>query len=60
EGDDKAIQAAAAALDLDWERRILANYLAIMANLQERFGLSFEDVTFDNFAGVDVSAGDLL
>jgi adenylate cyclase class 2 len=60
EGDDEAIQAAAAALDLDWERRILANYLAIMANLQERFGLSFEDVTFDNFAGVDVSAGDLL
>jgi len=60
EGDDDAIQAAAAALGLDWQRRILANYLAIMASLQERFGLSFDDVTFDNFAGVDVSAADLL
>jgi adenylate cyclase class 2 len=60
EGDDAAIRAVATALELDWERRILANYLAIMASLQERFGLSFDDVTFDNFAGVDVSARDLL
>jgi adenylate cyclase class 2 len=60
EGDDDAIQAAAAALGLDWQRRILANYLAIMASLQERFGLGFDDVTFENFAGVDVSAADLL
>jgi adenylate cyclase class 2 len=60
EGDEAAIQAAAAALDLDWNRRILANYLAIMASLQERFGLDFDDVTFDNFAGLDISVRDLL
>lgn len=60
EGGEAEIRAAAAALDLDWDHRILANYLTIMARLQERFGLDFEDVTFDNFAGVDVSAADLL
>ncbi len=60
EGEDAAIQTAAAALELDWGRRILTNYLAIMAGLQERFGLPFDDVTFDNFAGVEVSARDLL
>jgi adenylate cyclase class 2 len=59
EGDDQAIRAAAAALGLDWQRRILANYLAIMASLKERFGLTFDDVTFENFAAVDVSARDL-
>jgi len=60
EGDDDAIQASAAALGLDWGRRILTNYLAIMASLQERFGLDFDDVTFDNFAGVEISVKDLL
>jgi len=60
EGEDGALQAAAAALGLDWNMRILANYLAIMATLQERFALDFDDLTFDNFAGTDVSAMDLL
>lgn len=60
EGEEAAMQAAAAALDLDWERRILANYLAIMARLQERFALPFDDLTFDNFADAEVSALDLL
>ena len=60
EGDDAAIRSTAAALNLDWERRILANYLAIMASLKERFGLGFDDLTFENFVGTDVSAKDLL
>lgn len=60
EGDDASIRPAADALELDWNLRILANYLAIMARLQERFGLEFDDVTFEEFAGIDVSAMDLL
>ncbi len=60
EGEDASIRAAAGALNLDWKLRILANYLAIMARLQERFGLEFDDLTFENFAGVDVSVLDLL
>ena len=60
EGEDASIQAAAAALGVDWDLRILANYLALMAGLQERFGLDFDDVTFENFATVDVSVVDLL
>ena len=60
EGDDMSIQATADALGLDWNLRILANYLAIMASLRERFDLDFEDVTFENFARTEVSAKDLL
>lgn len=60
EGEETSIRAAAGALDLDWSQRIVANYLAIMARLQERFGLEFDDVTFENFAGVDTSVFDLL
>lgn len=60
EGDDASIQAAVAALGLDWNLRILADYLSLMASLKERFGLDFDDVTFENFATVDVAAIDLL
>jgi adenylate cyclase class 2 len=60
EGDEASIQATAAALNLDWSRRILANYLAIMAHLQEQFALDFNDLTFENFAGTDASAKDLV
>jgi len=60
EGDDGPIRAAAVALNLDWDQRILANYLAILASLQQRFGLEFDDLTFENFAGIDVSVMDLL
>jgi len=60
EGEEASIQAAAAALGLDWDLRILANYLALMAGLKERFGLDFDDLTFENFATVDVAAIDLL
>jgi adenylate cyclase class 2 len=60
EGEDASLRAAAGALGLDWNLRILANYLAIMARLQERFGLEFDDVTFENFAGADVSVLDML
>lgn len=60
EGAETAIRAAAAALGLDWERRILANYLALMELARRTFDLPFADLTFDNFARRPVDMGSLL
>jgi adenylate cyclase class 2 len=60
EGDAAAIRAAADRLELDWSRRIVDNYLALMARLIVHYRLSFEDVTFDNFARAAVSIEDVL
>ena len=59
EGEEQAIRRAADKLALDWERRILDNYLALMSRLKAHHNLPFEDLTFDNFAGLDVSVADL-
>jgi adenylate cyclase, class 2 len=55
EGEESAIRAAAAALALDWQQRILANYLYLMAEVKRRYKLPFDDLTFDNFAGRNIS-----
>lgn len=49
---EAGIRRAAQRLDLDWERRIVDNYLALMARLKQHYDLPFDDLTFDNFAGV--------
>jgi adenylate cyclase class 2 len=59
EGDENQIREAADMLQLDWEHRILDNYLAMMSRLKEHYHLPFDDLTFDNFAGLDVSITDL-
>jgi adenylate cyclase class 2 len=60
EGDEAALREAADKLGLDWDKRILANYLALMAWLKEKHNLPFDDLTFSNFAGLDASAADLF
>lgn len=60
EGDEEAIRAAAGRLGLDWEQRILDNYLALMARLKAEYHLDFDDVTFDNFADRDLSIAPVL
>ncbi|MFQ5398872.1 MAG: class IV adenylate cyclase [Anaerolineae bacterium] len=60
EGDEAAIKAAAAALGLDWNRRITTNYLALMALLKTQFRLPFNDVTFSNFEAVTASVADVV
>jgi len=60
EGDEAAIKAAAAALGLDWHRRITTNYLALMALLKAQYGLPFDDLTFANFETVTVSVTDVV
>ncbi len=55
EGPDGAsIRQAAEALGLDWERRILDSYIMLFDRLRESLGLSFHDLSFENFKDVTV------
>jgi adenylate cyclase, class 2 len=60
EGDESAIRAAAARLGLDWQQRIVANYLYLMAQLKARHNLPFDDLTFDNFRNRNISIESIL
>ncbi len=59
EGEPDAIRRAADRLGLDWNERILKNYLAIFERIRKRLNLSFSDLTFENFKAlgeIDFSA----
>lgn len=60
EGEEEVIKAAANHLGLDWNRRIVTNYLDLMARLKAYHNLSFDDLTFANFEGLPVSVADIL
>ena len=60
EGPDGAsIRRTAEKLGLDWERRILDSYIMLFDRLRERLGLTFHDLSFANFEGVQVTQEDL-
>lgn len=54
EGEPDAIRQVAGALDLKWHDRILCNYLEMFSVIKADQGLSFTDVTFENFDGIDI------
>lgn len=60
EGAEADIKAAANRLQLDWSTRVVGNYLALLEALRARHNLPFSDLTFANFANLDVSAADVL
>ena len=60
EGEETAIRAAAKELGLNWEERILTNYLTLFDMLRERHELPFDDLTFAHFSDVDVTVATLL
>lgn len=60
EGPAGALPPAAAALGLDWSKRVLTNYLELMEQCRRTFGLHFSDLTFDNFRSRQVDLGQLL
>lgn len=49
EGQREEIPKLAAEIGLDWNRRILENYLGIFARLKQAMSLPFKDITFDHF-----------
>lgn len=60
EGEESALKAVANQIGLNWEKRILDNYLTLMLRLKTQHALPFDDVTFANFAGLNISAAGLF
>lgn len=59
EGPEGEIRRAADQLGLAWSERITTNYLGLMAFMKAIYGLTFDDVTFENFEEVTVTIADL-
>lgn len=57
--DGESIQKAARQLGLDWEKRILDSYVSMFERLRQAKGWAFHDLSFANFAGMEVSEEDL-
>lgn len=57
--DGETIQRAAAQLGLDWEARNLDSYTFLFENIKRALDLAYEDLTFANFEGVQVTPEDL-
>lgn len=55
----KEIRRTAERLGLNWNNRILSNYLADFLRVQKSLQLPFRDMTFENFKNVTVTASDL-
>ena len=60
EGEAASIKAAAIKCDLDWDKRILTNYLSLMASVKAYYQLPFYDLTFDNFMALEISMDDVI
>lgn len=59
EGPEAALRSLAAQLGLVWSRRLLTNYLAMLAQVQAAYSLSFRDLTFTNFADLTIDGAKL-
>lgn len=60
EGSDPlTLQRVTAQLGLDWEQRVSASYVVLFDILRQRMDLAFRDLSFDNFQGLTITAGDL-
>jgi adenylate cyclase class 2 len=60
EGQKQDIKKFASLLGLQWNQRILLNYLHIFEILQNKLNLDFSDLTFDNFKNVELDLIDYL
>ena len=57
--DAPSILGTAHQLGLDLNARILTSYAAIFESLRQRLKLPFHNLTFENFEGSNITAGDL-
>ena len=60
EGQEKDIRYYASKFGLNWQKRIIFNYLTIFEIMRKNLNLDFNDLTFNNFETVDVDAGGFL
>jgi adenylate cyclase class 2 len=51
----ESIQRAAQQLGLNWETRILDSYTMLFEHVRGQLGLSFRDLSFENFKGLEIS-----
>lgn len=52
--DADRIRSVAGKLGVDWEARIMDSYTSLFDRLRGELGFSFRDLSFENFAGMDV------
>ena len=57
--DPSAIQSVTRKLGLDWEATIPASYTVLFDQVKARLNLAFRDLSFENFAGLQVTPDDL-
>ena len=57
--DPSAIQDVTRKLGLDWEATIPASYTVLFEQLKERLSLTIRDLSFENFANLEVTPDDL-
>ena len=57
--DTTAIHQAASRLGLRWEARILESYTSLFDHLRRKMGLTFRDLSFANFADLEITSHDL-
>jgi adenylate cyclase class 2 len=60
EGDEASIKTAVATLKLDWSKRLVTNYLALMGQVKNHYNLHFVDLTFANFEELSISVAAVL
>ena len=60
EGSEEDIRAHAAGLGLNWQKRILLNYLEIFEIIRQTLSLNFNDLTFKNFENIRVDMAAFL
>ena len=60
EGSEKDIRTYAASLGLNWQKRILLNYLEIFKIIRQTLSLNFKDLTFKNFENIRVDMAAFL
>lgn len=58
EGEKEAIRSIAHRLGLEWERRILENYLGIFESIRRKTNAGFKNVTFSNFKNIHEDLSD--
>lgn len=57
--DPESILAVNQALQLIWEARAPESYVAIFEHLKQTMGLTFRDLSFENFTGLQISPGQM-